>query len=278
MPISCGTRAAALHSLVEIAGANDEWPLAKERAESLVRLEPDGHTRLTLARVLVGAGEREAAADELERIAVDTANSDALRSAAFQRAIELAGEGHDYAAMERTAREWLWAFPGATPASWHRTFALARLSRYEDALQIWTSGALTVTTLDQALLVSDVLYRAADAPTAVREVARLSDQFGREEERLEFLVLLSALRPETQLPEDLRLRVAEGFERFPKQFPDSKLLWVEKAPTTVEELDALAGKYATTDEELVEQLVDATREGEGPISRSHRPPDRTLEP
>ncbi|MGH2944847.1 MAG: PIN domain-containing protein [Solirubrobacteraceae bacterium] len=130
---------------------------------------------------------------------------------------------------------------------------------------MWRSGRLPVDTIDQAVLVAEILYRAADAATAVRDISRLSEQFAREDERLEFLVLASALGRGDTLPDDLAARVRDGFESFPEKFPESLLLRAEKAPTTPAELDEFARRYAP-EAAIAEEMHAKVLAGDVPVA------------
>ena len=101
---------------------------------------------------------------------------------------------------------------------------------------------------------------------AVRQIASLSAQFDRDDERLEALVLFAALRRNQPLPADLTNRVREGFATFPTKFPESKLMWVVDAPTTPEEFDEFARRFVA---HSAESQVAAAREvtsGRAPVA------------
>jgi hypothetical protein len=264
--LGLGDDPGAVHALVTLAMAQEDWPTARLRAEALLRLEDTGRNRLLSAEVLRGGGEREAAVAELDKIARDARNSPALRGAAYQRAIEIAGERRDWAGMERLAADWRKLLPEDLQAGWFHALALARLARHAEGLALWQDDLLTVSTRDQALLLGEILFRVADSTVAVREISALSAQFDRSDERLEFLVLMAALRRDEPLPPDLEERVREGFESFPQKFPNSQMLWMEPAPTTPEEFDALAGKYAPEGEDLSAELYEKIVSGEGPVA------------
>ena len=256
----------ALHGLVLIALQRDDPEAALVRADALIALAPKGHHRLLHAEVLRQAGRVDQALEALVAIGKDHANSPGQRTAAFQRAADLAQRRRDYAALEALSDVWLAESAGDDGAVWTRALALARLARHHDALELFNAGRLRVVTSDQAVLVSEILYRAATVEVAVREIAGFSDQFGRQDERLEFLVLLAALRRDAELPDDLGDRVREGFVSFPEKFPNSQLMWAVEAPTTPEELEAFAERFVAPGAEAIAEVSEQVTAGRAPIA------------
>jgi tetratricopeptide (TPR) repeat protein len=255
----------ALHALVLLAERQDDLTTAVQRAEALVRIDSDPRVKLVLARLLAAHGRVADAVAQLTAVARDQANSGPLRSAAFDRVATLLASRHEFSELARTTDEWQKALSDDPSAPWWRALALARLSRHDEAVEIWRSGALSVEQIEQALLVAEILYRGADGPTAVREISQLSEQFARADERLEFLVLASAIRYGDPLPEDLAERVRQGVQSFPEEFPDSLLFRAEKAPTTAEEFDEFARQYAPASG-VAEEFHDKVLAGGVPVT------------
>lgn len=255
----------AMYSLVVLGLESGDPGTALQRVDMLRAMVSDGRNDLLRTRVLVEFGRVEDATAELVAIGKNNNYADGLRTEAFERAADLAQARRDYAAMEAVGRAWSEELPHSSNPSWLRLLALARLSRHAEALVILREAGLAVVTLDQAILAAEIFYRAAMVEDAVRQIAGLSQQFDRREERLEFLVLLAAMRRQ-DLPEELAQRVREGFETFPQKFPDSQLMWVVKAPTTAEDFAEFAEQYLTPGAELASEISEQVRVGRAPLA------------
>ena len=157
--------------------------------------------------------------------------------------------------------------PDDVQAPWFGVFALARLSRYQDAFGLIEARSLEAEDLEQARLVAAVVHRAAPPVEALKTITSLSDRFDGKDEALDALVLFTALRAgagET-LPPELEERVKEGFAEFPTRFPNSKKIWTIEAPQTAEEFHAFAKEFAR-DQRPVAEVAGSIENGSGPIA------------
>lgn len=255
----------ALNSLVRVSLDRGEFDVALERVDTLIRLAANGENRLLRAQVLVESGETDAAVADLLSIGGDPTLTIPLRVTAFRRGCDLAQRRRDVATLATVADSWRQSVPGSDEARWTLALALARLARHADALEL-LNGDLQIVTLDQAVLAAEIQYRAAPADAAIREIARYSDQFDRTDERLEFLVLLTALKHDAELPGELEQRVRDGFRSFPEKFPNSKLMWVVTAPTTSEELKAFVEEFVRPGSRVAADVAAQVRSGEAPVA------------
>ena len=117
-----------------------------------------------------------------------------IRSSAFSWSTQLASDNFDHATVERITGEWLEFDPGRERVAWGRLFALHRLGRSQEALQL--AGQLNFdpepNRQDLAELLVAVLSEG-DLERAARRMMEISDRFGRPEP-LEAAFLTTALR------------------------------------------------------------------------------------
>lgn len=264
--LTAGDEPGALNALVNLALAAGDTRTAVQRAERLLEIAPDGRNRLLAARALAEHGHVEAAIAAFAALGEDASQARELREVAFERAVDLAGRRYDYATIAQVARRWLDALPESNNAAWNLAFGLARTARHDDAFELFEGRRLTTLTLERAILLAEVLWRSAPTETAVREIAAMSEEFGRQDERLEFLVLLAALRRDDELPSDLADRVRQGFTEFPSRFPESQLMWVVDAPSTAEELERFAEEHLKPGVRTTADMADAVRAGQAPVA------------
>jgi hypothetical protein len=180
-----------------------------------------------------------------------------LRSDAYQRVLSIANNRLDYGAMVELSVEWLDQAPNSGNAAWTRILALVRLGRATDALAVYDEKKPPVIDLARARLASELFIRAAPAERAVREIAALSEQFNRSDERLELYVLRASWG--AQLTAELGERVRDDYEGFKERFPESQALVAVPAPTNREEYEALIKQLGG------EEQAEARRELESQI-------------
>jgi hypothetical protein len=258
---------AALRRLRDYAVELEEWDKVKDRASELVRRANDPRDRLSYADALVHLGELETAERELFAIARDDGIEGRLRDAAFTALADLVGR--DYVRILEISREWQHELPDSDNAPWNHVFALARLSRHDEALAAARNAKLDPTSEQRATLLAEVLHRAAPPDEAVRQISALSDRFDRKVEALEALVVATALSAEQDggaLPDELTARVRETLIAFPERFPDSTTIRLLPAPKTVDEWHALVERQVGDGPELYRQFGEQVTAGQGPVN------------
>lgn len=262
-----GAEPAILQRLAVLAAENEEWQVALDRSEALEAKDPSPANLFNRAQILRQAGELKASEQKFMQLARDSTAESSLRGRSFGRASEVAAERNNYSGGLRISDEWIAAFPTDIQAHWFKVFTLARLARYSEALQVLQDEGLSVETLDQAHLVATVFYRAAPAVAALERISDLSDQFEREDEALEAMVLFTALRrsEKDHLSDSLVERVKYGFETFPKKFPNSRRIWTIEAPKTRAEFDAFA-KDLLGERQSLKERAKGVETGTNPIA------------
>ena len=262
-----GADPTVLQRLAILAAESEDWPVALQRSRSLEVQEPSPGNLYNRAQVLRGAGELKASQSKFLELAHDSQAEDELRSRAFSKAAEVAGERDDYTAVLQIGQDWLEEIPDDVNAPWFGVFALARLSRYQDALDLVEQQELEAQDLEQARLIAAIVHRAALPIQALETVIGLSDQFERKDETLEAMVLFTALRTGNQdkLPSELETRVKGAFAEFPTQFPNSKKIWTIEAPQTPEDFHTFAKDFAR-DQRPIAEVAEAVENGSGPIA------------
>jgi hypothetical protein len=209
-----------LRALVERALDAGNWRRGLALAERLVQDHAQAEDRMLLARALKDGNKTDRLKQELNTLAGDSAQSEAIRGRAFAGlSAELPPD--DYAALNELTERWRRELPADTEGQWQRTYALARLGRYEAALTLIDDNKLTATTVNHARLLAATFLRVLKPLDAARRIAELSDQFDRREESLEGLLLFTAMRVREDAGEPLRARLAETFQTFGERFPDS---------------------------------------------------------
>ncbi len=231
-------RAPVLRYLIELAERESGHAEALRLSRELLGRAPDERDRLRHAGLLARAGDREAADREFLVLARDPALSTDARLEAFRRAAQAANRKGEYRRLGELAAEW-YAFGAEEDAVWLEVFALARQTRYGQALERWRRTPLPPMSEEQGYLVGEIFARAASPVEATAKLAELSERFGRSE-AFEFNLITYVLlhkREGLELPEHLAARVAESFESFAARFPDSRRLRAE----TFDPTDPVAG-------------------------------------
>jgi hypothetical protein len=256
-----------LRELVRWAGKNEQWDRVLELSRAVVSRQPLPLDRLIFADALYRGGDHHQAVSELVALRQDDNAPRDIRRDAFAYSTQIASEASDFSALERIAREWLGFDPSDRRAGWRRIYALLRLARSEEALEMVSRLQLEPETIEEAELLAAVLEESDEVESAVRRIAELSDRFGRPE-RLEAQFLISALmvRPEDRL-EDLREQIRERLAAFPENFPDSKLIRSVPIDTSSPEgIDAFFREHIEPGAEEVQQIAEQVRDGEAPIA------------
>lgn len=256
----------ALRTLVQTALLREDHAAAEQRVRELLRIAPEPNSRLLHAHVALEAGRTDAAVQEFQAIGTDPSLPRRARERAFDRASEISQIRRDFRTLEGIARAWISAFPGTIDGAWLLIFALARLARHAEALEFLDDRRVQVRNLTDAVLAAEIYYRAAPTERGVCEIAALSSRFGREDERLEALVLFTAVERREELPAELAERVRDGFETFPRKFPDSQLLRAMPAPTTTAELIEFVKEHVAPGSELLGPLIEDLRHGRTPLA------------
>jgi hypothetical protein len=209
-----------LRQLVERAIDAENWGRALTLAERLFRETARAEDRMLLAAALDGAGHTDRLRQELNAIIADAENAPTLRARAYAALMQQVPKG-DFTTLGDLTERWVRDLPDDLEGQWQRTFVLARLARYDEALALIADRQLVAQTTDQAHLLAATYVRTLKPLEAARRIARLSDQFNRSDENLEALLLFTALRTKEPADDALRSRIAETVQTFPERFPQS---------------------------------------------------------
>ncbi len=255
----------ALRELARLAGLREDWQLAAQRLEDVVQRTGAAEDRLLLADAQGKAGRIAEALVNLEALASDIEAPREIRTAALSYATQFAIDNLDYAAAERFTGQWLELEPGLHRAAWGRLFALHRLGRSQEALQLIEAIDLDPQREDLAELYVAVLSEG-DLEVAARRIAELSDRFDRPE-RLEYQFLMNAVRvrPEERLA-DLANQIRERWAAFPVRFPQSQLIQAVPIDTSPEGVEAFFAEYIVPAAEQRQEFFDKVRSGEAPLA------------
>jgi hypothetical protein len=265
----------ALRLLIHFAGQREDWQRVLELSRALLADEPTGQDRLTHIEALYRSGRKEDAQRQLATLRVDTSVGGDVRRRAFRLSSDAADEARDFSLVEQITRDWLRFDEESVDAAWRRVHALMRLSRFAEALDVVRQMELEPTTVSEAELMAAAYERAADPAEAARQLARLSDRFGRPEP-LEALFLVTAIRVDidSRAPE-LGERIRSGFEEFPKRFPESKAIQLVEFDPTEEGMDAFFREHIEPGAQHIRELHDQMLDGEIPVAAlaaaAHKP-------
>lgn len=251
-----------LRALVDRALESGRPGSALTMAQRLVQITGRGDDRLRLAHAYKQLGQRAPLLAELNALASDQDQPVELRTRAYRALMREVPET-DFAAMETFSGLVLELDPNDADAQWVRTFALARLSRHDEALAHADRYGLRPGSVDQALVLAEVYQRSLPRVEAIRRTAWLSDLFERSEERLEAALLgLSLFAAELAEPE-LEARVAETHRSFTERFPDSSIFWAVPFESPEKFLNHLEETLAPAQQQR-EQIEQMVADGEAP--------------
>lgn len=256
-----------LRSLVQRALDAENWGRGLALAERLVKDSSRDEDRMLLAQALKGSGKTNRLKQELNALAGDSVQSARLRGRAFAAlSAELPVE--DYAALDQLTDRWLHELPHDLEAQWQRTFVLARLARYEEAVALIEEHGLTAKTVNNAHLMAATFARALKPLAAARRIAELSDQFDRQDEGLEALFLFTATRTKEEADEPLKARLGETFRTFPDRFPESTAIRAfsvdEEDPESI--LDVIRSQFDPEREQHFREMLDQVAHGSAPLA------------
>jgi len=262
-------RPASLRRLRDYAALAGEWEKVKDRSRQLLMQASDPRDRLALAEAYRHLGARAGAEREYRAVAGDAAVGSDLREAAFGGLADVAGADRDYDAIRGLAEEWYREFPDRSNAVWNLLFALARLSRHDDAWRLFDERRPEADTPQRATLLAEILQRAAPKPIALPMLIELSDRFNREEEALEALVIAVALDAESDAVEfdpAIQARVRETFASFPTRFPDSKVIRQFSLPETPDGIVSFLREMAGDGPRLQHEISEEIAAGRAPVN------------
>jgi hypothetical protein len=256
-----------LRSLVERALDAENWGRGLTLAERLVRNTGRGDDRMLLARALKRADKTDRLKQELNALAGDVAQPPQLRGRAFA-ALSAELPDADNVALDELTERWLRELPHDVEGQWQRTWVLARLARYEEAFALIDQNGLRATTLNHAHLMAATFVRSLKPVDAARRIAELSDQFDRQDERLEGLFLFTATRTKEQLDEQLGARLAETFRTFSERFPQSTAVRSfsidEEDPESI--LEVIRSQFDPEREQHRQEMAEQVADGNAPLA------------
>jgi predicted nucleic acid-binding protein len=260
-------RTSALRRLRDFAGLAGEWAKVKDRSRELIRRDGDPRDRLAFAEALRRLDERPGAAAEFTALARDNSLDVAIRETAFGARTEIVGENRDYEALRAASEEWHQALPASVNAPWNVLFALARLSRHEDAWALAEAEKLEPDTPARAALYGEIVSRALRAPDALVRLIAVSDRFERAIETLEALIIMTSLAADgLTLNSQTEARVRESFSDFQERFPDSRTIRTIPAPETPEEIEKFFTDLAGDAPRLQQEIGQAVIDGRAPVN------------
>lgn len=259
-----------LRQLRDYAAQDEEWSKARDRSRALFELTGEAEDRLGLADTSRRAGDAETAEREFLALARAPEVPTQIRAAAFAGAMEVVGADRNYTATHALAKEWHAAVPDDSNGLWNLLFALARLARHDEAHELVGREDPDADIPERALLLAEILSRAAPRAEALERIAELSDRFDRKVEGLEAAFLQASLGAEqagAEIPEPLIERTKETWANFRTRFPDTEFVQVFEAPTTPEEFVELMKRVGSEDSvRLQKEAFDAIRDGTGPVN------------
>jgi predicted nucleic acid-binding protein len=262
-------RTSALRRLRDFAGLAGEWAKVKDRSRELIRRDGDPRDRLAFAEALRRLDERAEAAAEFTALARDDSLDVGTRETAFGARTEIVGENRDYEALRAASEEWHQALPASVNAPWNVLFALARLSRHEDAWALAEAENLEPDTPARAALYGEIVSRALRPPDALARLITVSDRFERAIETLEALIIMTSLAAdgeELTLNPQTEARVRESFSDFQERFPDSRMIRTIPAPETPEEIEKFFTDLAGNAPRLQQEIGQAVIDGRAPVN------------
>ena len=250
----------ALRALVDLAAQIEDWTTAVELQTSLVDQHPTPERRLRQAELLARSDRSREAEPVLDALGRDTDAPIDLRASATARLAELLWSSRRYSELADVTSRWLSLKPRSPAAAWGRVLALTMLSRYDEALEVVDTLSLEPRDEQDALLAAHVFRRALEPVDSLPRIIELSDEFNRQVEGLEAMVIYVGLGPGGHdLPEDLEARRAATFQEFSNRFPDSSFITAIPAPESAEEVETFLREHfspgASQLAELQQQMV-----------------------
>jgi hypothetical protein len=255
-----------LRRLVQWARQDEDWERVIELSGALDAKGPSPFDRLILADALYKSEQRSEAIRIFGELRVDDAIPTEVRDESFAYSARAVSRAFDFQTLEQVTGAWLEFNPQSNRAVWNRAYALLRLARSVEALELLEQAGLEPETTDEAELLAAVLEDAGDVEAAARRIGEISDLFERPE-RLEALFLMTSIRvrPEARL-EDLREQIQRRFTEFTERFPQSQLIRSVPIDTSPEGIDAFWREYVEPGSEHTQQVAEQLVRGEAPIA------------
>jgi tetratricopeptide (TPR) repeat protein len=258
----------ALQMLAEIAAARGDWKTAAQFQKELLARAPTPERRLREARLFEQSGDTAAFLASLASLRTHANVVPDVRAIAFGLSADTLYRTRKLSDFVDVARAWRAFRPDDDVAGWALVRGLAHLARWEDALAVVDGQEQTdghesrpLATLDEedAVLAATVLANALPTLQSIPRIAALSDQFNRNVERLEALVIITGAGATDDFPAEVSERRALTWSDFQERFPDSQIIRAFDAPTTREELEDFARQHVApgsdTGVELHEQVI-----------------------
>jgi len=216
----------ALRGLADRAIASENWRRALAFSDQLLARGGRGSDRVRRAIALEHLGRRDAGLEELRVVAFDSTEPASVRGRAFELLAQRA-ERTDYPELLRLAVRWRELDADDPRPFWLEVYASAVLSRREQALELLDSGVHPPANLQEARLAAQVFARSLPPYEACRRIAALSDQFDRQDDRLEKTIFILSTRTDEPL-DDPRLgeRIRQAAESFIAGAPESDSVMV----------------------------------------------------
>jgi formiminotetrahydrofolate cyclodeaminase len=255
-----------LRQLRDLAAAREDWQKVRDRSAQLSDAGGKPVDRLAQADATFRAGDPEQAKEMFLGVARSQGVEEHLRGAGYGGAIEIAGAARDYEEIRRLAQEWHEELPSDSNAVWNLLFGLARVAQHQAAHELFRREEPDPDTEQRASLLAEVLGRSAPKGEALRQIANLSDRYGRQVEALEGFFLKVSLEAEQsgEVPAELEDRIRNAWATFPERFPDQEFMQVVKAPSTLEGFEELlremgGGNNARIQQETIEEISAGER-------------------
>lgn len=263
----------ALQMLAEVAAARGDWKTAAQLQRELLARAPTPERRLREAQLLNEAGETTASLGVLAELRADAAVTPDIRAASFGLSAQSLYEAKKFSDFVDVARAWRALLPEEDIAGWALVRGLAHLARWEDALAVIDGRDLAETepkplktiNADDAVLAATVIASALPPAQSIPRIAALSDQFNRNVERLEALVMLTGIGGE-DLPPEVSERRALTWADFHERFPESQIIRAFEAPTTVEEFEEFARQHVAPGADAGVKFHEQVMRGEAPVA------------
>lgn len=256
-----------LRELARVASIREDWSRVIELLDDVVERTRSPEDRLLRADALANAGRVAEALAAFDALSGDGELPREIRISAFSWSAQLASENYEHATVERITRDWLELDPGRVSTAWGRLFALYRLGRSDDALQLIEQFQLDPDPEREDLAELLVAVLSDGEPeAAARRMAEISDRFGRPEQ-LEAAFLITALRvqPEDRL-EDLSEEIRERLAAFPERFPESRMIQAFPIDTSPEGIEAFFAEHIIPAAEQRQEVFQKVRDGQMPLA------------
>jgi hypothetical protein len=244
-----------LRTLVRWAGQAEDWDRVLELARAIHARSPSPEDTLLYADVLRRTGSTNEALGLLAGLRQHPDTPPHIRRDAFATSAQLESDALDFTSLEAVSREWLAFDSEDAAAEWARVFALARLSRPDEAAAGVQELRLEPRSATDAQVLALIIEQTEEPLRAAQAIAVLSDRFGRPE-KLEALFLITALRAPDGGSEDFNAAVRERMASFEERFPESQIITSVPIDTTPEGVERFFREHIAPGSERVSQVAE----------------------